>query len=180
MKIFPQDALFEEFRRRRHQLAWLSHTGSDVIVTVNIMFQVILQKFHPSNLKSFNLAVGTVITYLEPGLLQQKVDIQTRITVMFAGSSFANNDDYSTQIGFVIFLVDRANRAKWLTFSSHKFNRVVRLVLGGKAHAMADVFDDSFLLKYDLEWMLDRKIPLCLLIYLQNLFNVVVKSTRTT
>lgn len=68
----------------------------------------------------------------------------------------------------------------WPTFASYKCKIVVRSVLGGETNAMADGFEVAFLLMYDLERMIGRKIPFCVLTGSKSLFNVIVKSTTNT
>lgn len=77
--------------------------------------------------------------------------------------SFANCENYGTQLGYIILLTDKSKRISWLSYANYKCRGVVRSVLGEEKYAMADCFDTAYILKYDLERMLGMKIPITIL-----------------
>jgi hypothetical protein len=63
------------------------------------------------------------------GLRFIQLDKDSLKLIVFTDSSFANNQDLSSQIGFVITLVDKDNRANIIHWSSIKCKRVTQSVL---------------------------------------------------
>ena len=58
-------------------------------------------------------------------------------------------------------------------FKSMKARRVTRSILAGELIAFAEAYDRSFVLKNDLEDMLNEKVPICMYTDSQSLFEVV-------
>lgn len=105
--------------------------------------------------------------------------IGTLRIICFADASFANNGDCSSQIGFVIVLVDEENNANILHYSSTKCKRVTRSVLASELYAMAHGFDHGCVIKTSLEKMLGRKIPLLIATDSNSLYECLVKLGTT-
>jgi hypothetical protein len=82
--------------------------------------------------------------------------------IVFTDSSFANNQDLSSQIGFVITLADKNNRANIIHWSSIKCKRVMRSVLALELYGMADGFDIGAAIKATIEKILQISLPLIL------------------
>ena len=61
--------------------------------------------------------------------------------MVFIDASFANNKDFSTQIGYILALIDRYGAANILHWSSTKCKRVTRSILASELYAMAYGFD---------------------------------------
>ena len=95
--------------------------------------------------------------------------------VVFTDSSFANNSDYSSQIGFVIVMTDdkKANVIHW---SSVKCKRVTRSVLASELYAMAYV---GAAIKATLQGIFQREIPLVLCTDSRSLYDCLVKLGTT-
>ncbi|KAI0994548.1 hypothetical protein K3495_g13631 [Podosphaera aphanis] len=70
-----------------------------------------------------------------------QLDINTIRVVLLADSSFANNADYSSRIGYVIVLVDDSHRANFIHWSSIKYRRMKRNVLAEESYALVNGFD---------------------------------------
>lgn len=47
-------------------------------------------------------------------------------------------------------------------------------MLGGETYAFADILDGGFMLKYDLEKVLDKKVPSRVLTDSESLFKVII------
>jgi hypothetical protein len=71
--------------------------------------------------------------------------------LVFTDASFANNLDYSSQIGFVIALIDENDKANILHWSSLKCKRVTRSVLASELYGIVHGFDIGAVLKASLE-----------------------------
>lgn len=83
---------------------------------------------------------------------------------MFCDSSFGNNDDSRTQLGFIVLMImEKSRKANCLYFASYKRKRLVHSVLGGETYAFSDGFYYAFLMRHDMEKLLGQKLPLTIL-----------------
>src|SRR6266536_5974551 len=100
--------------------------------------------------------------------------------IVFTDSSFANNRDYTSQIGFVITLADKHNKANILHWSLIKCKRVTRSVLALELYRIAHGFDVGATIKSTIEKIL-RIDTLLLILYTdsKSLYNCLVKLGTT-
>jgi hypothetical protein len=118
------------------------------------------------------------------GLKFIKLDLNTLKVVAFTDSSFANNNDHSSQIGFVIVLADGNNNANIVHWSSIKCKRVTRSVLASELFALTHGFDIASVIKATLTkilkpWKNDDVIPLVMCIDSKSLYDCLVKLGTT-
>lgn len=99
---------------------------------------------------------------------------------IYTDSSFANNADGTTQLGYVILIADRFGNASIISFRSYKCRRRVRSILGGEAIAFIDGFDQGFLLRAQLRALLGRTLPMRILTDSASLYHVMTRATLTT
>ena len=90
------------------------------------------------------------------------------------------NEDKSSQLGYFIFLSDKSKYCQPIFWSSYKSKRVTRSVLGSEVMAFADAFDMAYTIKYDLQIMLNKIIPISMLTDSKSLFDVLTSSSTTT
>jgi len=69
-------------------------------------------------------------------------------------ASFANNKDLSSQIGYVLILVDALNKANIVYWSLIKCKRVTRSVLALELYSIAHGFDIGAIIKSTLDKVL--------------------------
>ncbi|KAI0996763.1 hypothetical protein K3495_g11423 [Podosphaera aphanis] len=99
-------------------------------------------------------------------------------------SSFANNRDLTSQIGYVIVLADANNNANIIHWQSVKCRRVTRSVLASELYALSLGFDISATIKSTIDQIfsnttLDNKIPLIFCVDSKSLFDCLVKLGTT-
>jgi hypothetical protein len=100
--------------------------------------------------------------------------------VVFTDSSFANNSDYSSQIGYVIVLADEKNNANIIHWSSTKCKRVTRSTLASELYGMATGFDVGAAIKATLEKIMKvESLPLILCTDSKSLYECLVKLGMT-
>ncbi|KHJ31158.1 hypothetical protein EV44_g3317 [Erysiphe necator] len=99
--------------------------------------------------------------------------------VVFTDSSFANNPDYSSQIGFVIVLADTDGNCNIIQWSSIKCKRITRSVLASELYAMINGFDAACVLKHTIDTMNGKPIPLSLCVDSFSLYECLVKLGTT-
>lgn len=119
------------------------------------------------------------IKHKHRGLKFTKLDFDSVQIVVFADPSFANNFDYSSQIGYVIVLKDE-NNANVIHWSSVKCKRVTRSVLASELYAMTLGFDVGAVIKLTFQCILKREIPLVLCTDSHSLYECLVKLGSTS
>ena len=63
--------------------------------------------------------------------------------VIFVDAAFANNRDLSSQLGFVVALMDHADATNIIHYSSQKSKRITRSALVAELYAMMNGFDTA-------------------------------------
>ena len=72
---------------------------------------------------ALNMRLKWQIVNKQRGLTFINLEIKTLRLYAFADASFANNHDFSSQIGFVLVLADATNKANIFHWSSIKFEK---------------------------------------------------------
>lgn len=70
-----------------------------------------------------------------------KLGLLSLSVIGFLDSLFARKHDFSSQLGYVVFLGDPFNSVIPLSFKSYKALRVTRSAMSGKVIAFSDMFD---------------------------------------
>ena len=107
-----------------------------------------------------------------------KLDRNSLKLIVFTDSSFANNPDLSSQMGFIVVLADGSNKANIIHWSSVKCKRITRSVLAAELYAMAHGFDIAGAVKTTVTKILGE-IPLPLCTDSQSLYDCLVKLGTT-
>ena len=113
------------------------------------------------------------------GLNMVKLDKNTLRIIVFTDSSFANNRDYTSQIGYVIIVADGENNANIIHWSSTKCRRITRSVLASELYALSNGYDLAASLKSTIETILGTAIPLVVCTDSKSLFDCLVKLGTT-
>ena len=71
-------------------------------------------------------------------------------------------------------------RAHILSFSSRKCRRVVHSIMAEEVYAFTAAFDEAFIIRYDLERLYGRHIPINIFTDSKQLFDVVTKGSHPT
>jgi hypothetical protein len=74
------------------------------------------------------------------------LDSNTLRIVKFADSSYSNNSDQASQLGFLVVLAGETDACSVVHYKSYKSRRVIRSVLAGELHAFLDALDYAYLL----------------------------------
>lgn len=180
IKPLPEDATFYDYRSMRQRLMWLTHTRPDITCGVNKSTQVTKESFSQSSIILLNTIIRQVHKYPTRGILQQKLNPDSLILRIYTDGSFADNDDQTTQLGYLVLLCDNSSRCNILHYSSSKSGRVVRSTLGGETLAFANGLDFGLAVKHDLDNILNKNIPVRLFTDCKSLFDVITKNTVTT
>ena len=136
-------------------------------------------EFLPDNITMLNKRLQWQIDNQSRGLRYVKLDQKTLQLVVFTDSSFANNKNFSSQIGFIICLADSSGRANIIHWSFIKCKWVTRSVLAAELYGMAYGFNIGAVIKATLEKMLQVEIPLILCIDSKSLYDCLVRLETT-
>jgi hypothetical protein len=182
INALPDNAEFDEYRSLRARLAWVTQTRPDISCNVAFAAQVTKDIFNtnPSNyIKDLNQIIKYLQRTKDIYLKYPKLDINGLALHVFSDASFARNDDFTCQLGYVAFLADENSNCCPLEFKSLKAKRVTRSILGGELIAFAESFDRGFALRDDLQAMLGTIIPLKMYTDSKCLFDVITKGSMT-
>jgi hypothetical protein len=98
---------------------------------------------------------------------------------VFTNALFANNKDFSLQIGYILVLVDIINKANIMHWSSIKCKRITRSVLASKLYIIAHGFNIGAAIKSTVEQLLQIELPFILCTDLKLLYKCLVKLGTT-
>jgi hypothetical protein len=128
--------------------------------------------------------LNNVVEYLQNStkscLHFPNLDVTTLQVVVYVDSSFANRQDKSSQLGYLICLMDITKRCSILQYRSQKSRRIVRPSTAGETLAFAETFDAAFILRHDLSRMLGQHIPVLMLTDSESLFKTLTRARYTT
>ncbi|KJZ72869.1 hypothetical protein HIM_07813 [Hirsutella minnesotensis 3608] len=142
--------------------------------------------------KALNKRIQWQIDNPQRGLRFVPIDLATAKVFVFTDGSFANNKDLSSQIGFVIMIVNETacsdeaftihgNLVHW---SSTKCKRVTRSVLASEIYGLAAGFDLAYVITETISQVTSRlglpKIPLVVCTDSYSLYECLVKLGTTT
>ena len=113
------------------------------------------------------------------GLRYVPLDLATLRVVVFTDSSFANNADLSSQIGFVVLFADKYNNANIIHWASIKCRRMTRSVLAAELYAMSLGFDNAIVIKSTVQQILRRSVNLVTYTDSKSLYDCLVKLGST-
>ncbi|KAI0994902.1 hypothetical protein K3495_g13278 [Podosphaera aphanis] len=99
--------------------------------------------------------------------------------ITFTDLSFANNPDYSSQMGYLIILADEYDNCNVIHWASIKCKLITRSVIASELYAMSHGFDVASVLKNSLDKVLDSKVPIIICIDSFSLYECLVKLGTT-
>lgn len=83
-------------------------------------------------------------------------------------------------MGWTLFIRDNSGAANLLSWSSHKSKTVARSALAAETFALAAGVDEAIIIKDDISKMLNKNIPLAVIIDSETLFNLFTGASDHT
>ncbi|KAF2741789.1 hypothetical protein M011DRAFT_413850 [Sporormia fimetaria CBS 119925] len=128
---------------------------------------------------------------LDRGLRYIPIDLMHAKLMVFVDGSFANNKDLSSQLGFILMLVNESTdtddtftiRGNVIHYSSTKCKRVTRSALASEIYGMVNGFDMGIAIATTLRMIVERlglaEIPLIICTDSYSLYECLVKLGTT-
>lgn len=118
--------------------------------------------FCPNSIKPINKVDNHVRKHPFLSLKYQLLDFQSLIIQEYSDASFSNTDDLKSQLGFIIFLVDKTNFCHILHFSRKSSKRVLGFLLAANNMLFSILFTKiSHFPKTWKEWLTVPSLLLC-------------------
>ena len=136
---------FSDFRSMRMRLAWVDNTRTDLQFEISQLAQVTQARFE-YNSQAYVKMLNAVIQYSHDNaasLIFPKLDLNILRLVGFSHAAYASNHGLTSQLGGIVLLMDKTNKAIPNSFKSYKSCRVTRSILSAEVIAFADLFDDA-------------------------------------
>ena len=141
--------------------------------------QITVQHFSENvsaNLQRLNFAIRYATNNVAC-LKFPKLDSPSIKIIGYSDAAIAtNNFDLSSELGYIILLMDKNNAAIPVSFKSYKSKRVTRSVWSAEVIAFADLFDQAFALRSQLEHAINRSVPLHLMTDSKSLLDIIRKG----
>ncbi|KAF1934823.1 hypothetical protein EJ02DRAFT_460893, partial [Clathrospora elynae] len=122
------------------------------------------QKPSEDDIRALNKRLKWQMESLNCGLRYIPVDLINAKLMVFVDGSFANNSDLSSQLGFILMLVNKSTnadstftiRSNVIHYSSTKCKRVTRSVLASEIYGMVNGFDIGIAIATTLRMITER------------------------
>ena len=129
--------------------------------------------------KRLNKTIKYVLDYKESTRIP-KINYNPLRIKAYCDAAFTNNADLSSQPGRIAFLTDGNHNSIPVSYKSYKSRRVGCSILSAEVIAFADLFDDAFAIRKQLEFVLRQSIPVHILTDVKSLFNIISRGSRTS
>lgn len=137
LDLFPVNGTFESFRSVRSTLSWICITRPDICYAINRAAQVIAGNMCNKDIAKMNAAIRKVKGTPNYSLTFISLELNSLYLNIYVDASFATNKDYTSQLGFVVLLCDKNDRAHFIDFSSIRLVAWFDLSWEGKCSASA-------------------------------------------
>lgn len=132
----------EVFRSVRGQLLFIAHSSRpEVAYSVAQICQVPYLKVLAKDTQVMNETARYHKSTAKLTIQYPVLYKQNRSLYLFIDAGYNTNDEGKSQLGFIIFLVDRYNMSHFLHWSSAKCSRITNSMITGESHAFSQRFD---------------------------------------
>ncbi|KAA8494667.1 Retrovirus-related Pol polyprotein from transposon TNT 1-94 [Porphyridium purpureum] len=182
IKQTPIDVLeahdFSSLRSLRGKLSWLVNgTRADLNYLCAQLMQVTDVTYDQTRVDELLKRVKKAMRHWDGSVLirglrgEDTTDRALRIEV-FADAAFANNQDLSSQLGYIVCVVNDNGHAVPLLWGSKKARRITRSVLGAEILALAEGFDAGIFIQTTLR-SIGMDLPLGLVTDSRSIFDAI-------
>jgi hypothetical protein len=126
-------------------------------------------------------SIWTELKTKDDELRFKPLDLQSLRVVCYSDAGFASHeDDFRSQLGYVIAIVDKHDQANIVAFASRKCRRVTRSVLASELLALVEGYDAASAIDTQLTEILGVYIPVWSVVDSRTLLNVVTRLGNVT
>jgi hypothetical protein len=129
--------------------------------------------------KDVNSLVDVCHRTAKDGLKFVRLNLETLRVVVFCDASFANAENFKSQLGFCVLLVDDEQRANIVHYGSKRCTRVTRSVMAAELHGLLAGFDNSVLVAEMVSGMLGRRVNIEAMTDSKTVFDTVTRLSST-
>lgn len=180
IKPLPMASDFRRLRSFLQSLQWLFHTRPDIECCVNNLTQLMETIFSLESISPAHKIIKPIIKHEKRLLLQRRLKLQGLHIQTYTNGSFADNDDLSSQLGYIALLCDKTGSARILHYSSYKCRRVGRSFLRGEVMVFADGIDFGLAIKLHVKRITRWNLPFEMYTNSNSRFDVITKNTTTS
>ena len=156
---FSSESEKKLFRKGVGQLGWLEHTTKPEIGFAFCQLSMVQSKPQMKDFATYAKTVKDVKSSSDDGIKIQKLDLNNAVIKVFSDASYGNLKDGESQIGYLVFLCDRTDRAVLVSWGSKKAKRVARSTLTAETFAAVEGLDSAIVVKQVMEEVLGRRLP---------------------
>lgn len=183
LKELGDEVDYSKFKSLVMTLAWLVQTRPDIACAVGQLAQV-TDEHYQSDPSDFRTRINKVIKHIhkEPdrGIRYTQLQPEGLHLRVYADGSFANNQDESSQLGYIIALCDKHGNSCLLAYKSFKSRRVLRSILATEAAALAEAFDLSIVIAKELRNTLNQDVEIDLYTDSKSLFDIITRGSSAS
>ena len=127
----------------RIKIAWLANTRPDCLFEISQLAKFTEELFNKSRRENIRRLKKSIVFAISNrfSLRAPKLDKKPLRVIGYSDASFANNADFSTQLGHTCFLGDATGAVVPISLKSYKSRRVTGSAMAGEVIAFSDLFD---------------------------------------
>lgn len=132
----------------------------DLLSSVINLSQVTEANYTRENVRATNKVLKRAHMASQNGLPYPAADPETVHLARYSDVSFTTNEDGSSQLRFIVLLVERTEKSSVLSFPIREYKQVVRSLLRAESFAFDGVVGEALLLRHNLRILLRTYVPL--------------------
>ena len=169
----------KDFQSVRGQISYISTCTRPYVSYISArLSHLSVDEPSKENISLLNRAIGKLQKPLSIRI--PKLDLQSSYVARYSDAIFANNDDLTSQLGFLIFIKDKYDNAAITHYGSLKCRRITRSILGAEVYAFSHFLDYTLAIAHDMSLMIVRNIKTAMFTDSKSLFDTITKLSTVS
>lgn len=156
----------------------ISHLRPDIACIANRASQVTEVRFDAQHIRELERGIKLTKSEAGVGLRYGNLDTDSIPLRVYSDASFANNDDCSSQLGYLVVLANNTINCHILDFKSKKSKHVLRSIISGETLAVMNAFDAVYIISGDMERILGVFLEVRMYTDPKQLFNALSRGRK--
>lgn len=135
--LLMKDCDFKSFRSMRAKLSLVVNSRPDIACAIAFASQVTENTFRGDSYKQLNKVIKHLKSTTDLVLKFPQLDLSSVQLTVYSDVSFNSNSDRTSQLGYIVLLMDHTCNSALISFSSHKSRLVNRSSMAGETLAFA-------------------------------------------